>query len=115
MSYSKAQLLTIAKNDINKLVIIIDSYKTDIKLLETALEILGDEASEDFDIIPILNRSLNHIHLLVREAAMNAALTFYDEKILPQEIADRLRVISNNDPSSDLREFASDILDKFDK
>lgn len=113
MSYSRAQLLDVAKKDIDELVRIIDIHRSDARTLEIAIEILGEEAEEEFDIAPILKRFLAHIHLLVRESAMNAVLTFYEGKIPPKDIVDRLRVISRNDPSADLREFAGDLLEKF--
>ena len=113
MSYSRAQLLDIAKRDINKLAKIIDFHRSDVKVLEVAIEVLGEEAGDDFDIAPILRIFLKHIHLLVRESAMNAVLAFYEEKVVPKDIVDRLKVISRNDPSADLRDFACDLLDKF--
>jgi len=113
MSYSRAQLISIAKKDIKELIRIIDINRANIKILADAIEVLGEEAGGGEDIIPILSRYLKHIHLLIREAAMNAVFSFYDGKVLSKGIKDRLEVISNNDPSSDLREFASDLLEKF--
>jgi len=113
MSYSSAQLQGIAKRDIKELIHIIDHSGSDINTLEIAIEILSDESDSEECVLPILNRFLKHVHVLVREASMVGVTTFYAGKSPPKEILSRLEVISNNDPSSYLRDFAKDILNEF--
>lgn len=113
MSYSSAQLQSIAKKDIKELIHIIEHSGSDISTLEMAIEILSDESDSEECILPVLNRFLRHIHVIVREASMVGVSNFYTDKSPPKVILDRLKVISNNDPSSYLRDFAKDILNEF--
>lgn len=113
MSYSNAQLQSIAKKDIKELIYIIEKSGSDIKTLELAIDILSDECDIEEHVLPVLSRCLKHVHVTVREASMMGVNTFYVSKPPPEEILDRLVVISNSDPSSYLREFAKDILDEF--
>jgi len=113
MSYSIAQLESIANKDIKELINIIENSGSDVSTLELAIDILSNESDNEEEVLPILNRFLKHVHVIVREASMIGVTTFYVDKIPPAEILDRLKDISNSDPSSELRDLAKDILDDY--
>jgi hypothetical protein len=75
-----------------------------------AVEILGEEVKDEKIVLPIVIKLLKHIHVLIRESAIICVMTFYMEKSPPPDIIDRLKIIAQNDPSSDLRDLAKDSL-----
>ena len=116
MRYSTQKLQELAQTDPQELIKIINNhYRTDIKTMALAIEILGEEVEDETIILPVVIKLLKHVHVLLREGAILCALSFYAEKKLPfpQEIADRLKFISQNDPSGDVRDLASDTLKDF--
>ncbi len=114
MGYSNQKLQELAQTDPQELIKIINNhYKTDIKTMALAVEILGEEVEDEAIVLPIVIKLLKHVHVLLRESAILCALSFYAEKKLPQEIEDRLRILSKNDPSGDVRDLATDTLKDF--
>ena len=114
MGYTAAQLKVIARKDPQELVRIVNNLDTtDIATLTFGIEILGEEVADEVIVLPVLKRLLKHIHSLVREGAMLATSSFYMDKKPPVEILDRLKIISTNDPSPMLKEYAKDLLKDF--
>lgn len=114
MSYSIQQLKHIANTDPQELVRII-SNGTDIKNIVQAIDVLGEEISDEQIIVPLVRRLLKHVHVLIRESAIMCSDTFFVGKQVPQDIIDILKLIAKNDPSSNLRELAADTLKDFKK
>jgi hypothetical protein len=116
MSYSNQQLQELAQTDPQELIKIINNhYKTDIKTMALAIEILGEEVKDEAVVLPIVRKCLKHVHVLLRESAILCALSFYTEKSLPEDIVDRLKIIAKNDPSNDVKDLANAILKDFGK
>lgn len=115
MSYSENQLISLAKNNPKELVRILISPNADIKMLTSGVEILGGEVADEALVLPVLRQLLKHVNAIVREGAAIGVSTFYLEKKPPQDILDRLTVISNNDPSPTLRDYVAGILQDFEK
>ena len=114
MSYSNQQLIELAQKDPQELIKIINNhYKTDIKTIALAVEILGEEISDKEIVLPIIRRLLKHVNVLIRESAIICVTSFYIKKLPPQDVIDRLKIILKNDPSHDLRDLASDTLKDF--
>ena len=114
MSYSNQQLKQIAQTNPQELVRIINGhYSSDIKTIALAVDILGEEVSDEAIVLPIIRRFLKHVHVLIRESAITCAGTFYMGKTLPEDIADRLKIIVKADPSNDLKDLAEDTLKDF--
>ena len=114
MSYTIQQLKEIAKTNPQELVkIISNSYGTDIKTIALAIDILSEEITDEQIIVPLTKRLLKHVHVLIRESAIMCTASYYTDKQVPQDIVDRLNIISKNDPSINLRELAADTLKDF--
>lgn len=109
MKYTEYQLIQLAQNNPQELIKIINSHN-DIKTITSTVDILSSEVADEAMVFPILNRLLKHIHVTVRESALSGVSTFYTDKKIHPEILKQLEVISNNDPSSLLREYAQDLL-----
>jgi len=111
MSYSNQQLQDLAQTNPQELIKIINNqYIADIKTVAMAVEILGEEVKDESVVLPIIQKLLKHVHMLIRESAIICISSFYVERPPPQDIVDRLRVILKNDPSHDIRDLVSDIL-----
>jgi vesicle coat complex subunit len=82
-------------------------------MLAVGAELLGDVSDERI-VLPALRQLLKHVHALVREGAMTGLSSFYLEKKPPQDILERLRVMSKNDPSPDLKEYAQSLIAIFE-
>jgi vesicle coat complex subunit len=114
MSYSTQQLKQIAKTDPQELVKIINNnYRTDSKTIALAIDVLGEEISDETIVVPLVKKLLRHAHMLIRESAIMCAANFYDGKELPQDIIDRLKVLSKTDPSNIIKDLATDTLKDF--
>ena len=109
---NETQIKQLAKNP-KDLIQVINNI-SNIKELSTAIEVLGEEVKDEALILPILKRFLKHVHLKIRESALLAVSTFYDNKKLNPDILSRVMTISKSDPSSDIRDYATDILREFD-
>jgi hypothetical protein len=115
MSYTDNQLTALAQKNPKELVRILTSPNADVKTLTSGAEILGGEVADEELVLPTFRMLLKHINAIVREGAMIGVSSFYIEKLPPQDILERLKVISTNDPSPTLKEFAKQILKDFEK
>lgn len=111
MSYTNAQLVLLAQNSPKELAKLLTSDKADKKLLIEGVEILSGETVDETIILPVLRSLLRHTNALVREGAVFGVAAFYDKKQPPQDIMDRLKVISTNDPSYELKAYTKDLLE----
>lgn len=109
MKYTEYQLIQLAQSNPQELLKIINSHN-DIKTITSTVEILSTEVSDETLVSPILSRLLKHIHATVRESALSGVSTFYADRKMPPEILKQLEIVSNNDPSLLLREYAQDLL-----
>jgi vesicle coat complex subunit len=114
MNYSHSQLSQLARDNPQKFIEIANNQtKTDIKTISMAIDVLGEEIHNEAIVLPIIRRSLKHIHVMIRESAIICAASFYSGKQLPQEIVEKLKAISINDPSPDIKELATNTLKDF--
>src|SRR5271167_4740744 len=109
MNYSQNQLKSLVQSNPKELARIITSPNADAYMLALGAELLG-EATDERIVYPALHQLLKHVHALVREGAMTGLSSFYMDKKPPQDILDRLRVMSKSDPAPNNKEFASTIL-----
>lgn len=111
MSYHDKKLTTLAQTNPKELARILSGPTNDTGMLTFGVEILGEEVKDETIVLPVIRRLLRHINAVVREGAILGAASFYSNNKPPQDIVDRLRVMSNSDPSPSIRSCASDILD----
>jgi len=110
MIYSENQLINLAKTNTKELIKILSNPSTNIRTLVDGIEILGLEATEESVVLPAFLLLLKHQHASVREAACVGILTFYERRILPEELSDRLAKMSVSDPSENIRNYIKTIL-----
>jgi hypothetical protein len=115
MSHTENQLRLLAKNNPQELIRIITSPNGNVNTLISGAELLGEEITDESVVSPVFRQLLKHSHAFVREAAMNGIGAFFSDKHLPQDILDRLLVMSSNDPLSENREIAKDLIAAFKK
>lgn len=113
MNYSHNQLKVLVQSNPKELVRVVTSPNADTHLLTLGAELLGEIADERI-VLPAFRQLLKHVHALVREGAMTGLASFYLEKKPPQDILDRLRLMTKNDPSADLKEYADSLLKDFE-
>ena len=113
MGYSVNQLKQLAKNNPEEFLQIINNM-SDVFTLTFAVEIMGEEITDESRMLPIIRRLLKHIHALVREGALYAVSSFYGNKKPPTDILERMKVMSQVDPSPGVKECASDLLKDFE-
>lgn len=114
MSFSKNQLMTLAKTNPKELAKILNSPDADTYTLTFGAELLGGEVTEEEIVLPVIRRLLKHINALVREGAVVGIASFYFQKKPPQDILDKLTAMSTNDPSPVLRVETRSLLENFD-
>lgn len=110
MIYTDAQLIHLAQNSPKELLAILISPNTNMKMLVAGAEILCGEVTDETFALPVIRLLIKHLHALVRESAMNSIAAFYGKVKPPQDIIDRLKFISINDPSADLKNYAKELL-----
>jgi hypothetical protein len=115
MSYSQNQLKIMAQNNPRELARVITSPNADTHMLTIGAELLGEAVADERIALPALRQLLKHVHALVREGAMTGLSSFYLERKPPQDVLERLAVMSKNDPSPSLRDYAGSILKDFEK
>jgi hypothetical protein len=115
MSYTDQQLINMAQNNPKELSRLLTSPNADIKLLTSGAEILGSETSDERIVLPVLRQLLKHVHASVREGAVIGTSSFYLETKPPQDILDRLKAMSSNDPSPTVRDSVKTLLKDFEK
>lgn len=114
MSYSEIQLESLAQSNPKELVRIITSPNADIHMLTFGAELLGSEVSDETIVLPALRRLLKHVNAVVREGAMAGVSSFYMDKKPPQDILDRVHVMSTTDPSPTIKEYAQTLIKDFE-
>lgn len=114
MKYSDNQLTTLAQNNPKELARVLISPNADIRMLTSGAEILGGEVTDETVVLPVLRMLLKHVNAIVREGAAIGLSSFYLERRPPADIMDRLKVMSTNDPSPTLREYAKTMLRDFE-
>jgi hypothetical protein len=115
MSHSRIQLTALAKDNPKELIRIITSPNSDTHALTFGAEILGEEVKDETLVLPALRQLLKHINAVVREGAMIGISSFYLEGKPPQDVLDRLQVISTDDPSPACKEYAAQLLGEYNK
>lgn len=113
MSYSQNQLKTLAQNNPKELARILSSPNADIHTLTFGAELLG-EVTDERVVLPTLKQLLKHVNAVVREGAMMGLSAFYLERKPPQDVLEKLRIMSKNDPSPSNKEFADTLLKDFE-
>ena len=112
--YSENELEALAITNPKELSKILSSPNGDVNTLTFGAELLGGEVKDESLVLPPLRMLLKHINAVVREGAMIGVSAFYSDKSLPpSDILDKLKMISNSDPSPVLREYAKGLLDDF--
>lgn len=114
MTYSDLQLKFMAIHKPSELMQILNSPNADINTLVSGIEILGAEIKDDEIVFPILKKLLYHMNVLVREAAIIGIIEFYVTKSPPVDILEKIKYISESDPSYNLRVYAKDVLKDFE-
>ena len=113
MIISQDQIRQLAKTQPQEAVKLLSGCANDISTITDIVEILSEEVSDETIMLPLFKRLLKHVHVLVRESTILGISNFYIDKKLPTDILNKLESISKSDPSSDLREFSSDMLKNF--
>ena len=114
MSYSENQLIKLAQTNPKELARILTSPNKDFHMLTFGVEILCEEIKDETITIPVIRQLLKHINAIVREGAVIGASCFFTSKKPPQDILDRLIIMSNTDPSPSIKEAAKDTLKSFE-
>lgn len=113
MSYSQNHLKSLAQSNPKELARLLTSAHIDTVTLTFGAELLG-EVSDEQTVLPTFRQLLKHINAVVREGAMIGLSSFYSNKRPPQDIYDKLKIMSKNDPSSNNKEFAESLLQDFE-
>lgn len=114
MMYSENELKDLAQKNPKELSRILISPNSDIQTLTFGAELLGGEITDETLVVAPFRMLLKHIHATVREGAMIGVEAFYADKKPPQDILDRLKLMSKMDPSPVLKEMAKDLLSTFE-
>ena len=114
MSYSIIQLKHLVKTNPTEFIQVISNHISEAMLLSAAVELI-DEIQDESLTVPVLKRFLKHVHAAVRESALLSASSVFMDKKPPAEILDRIKIIAKNDPASQVREYAADLLKEFEK
>lgn len=112
MIFSENQLISLASNNPKELIKILTSPDIDVGTLTYGVEILAGEPIEEELILPVFMKLLKHFNAMVREGAMVGVSAYFSKKV-PQELFDRLKIISASDPSCNNKEYAKDLLKDF--
>ena len=93
MIYTDEQLINLAKTNTKELVRLLISPNADIRMLTSGAEILGGEISDETIVLPVLRMLIKHVNAAVREGAAIGISAFYVNKLPPQDILDRLKMM----------------------
>jgi hypothetical protein len=114
MKYTDSQLRNLCQINPQDLIRLLNSPSIDAHTICNGTEILSEEISDEEIVLPILKQFLKHRNAIVREGALIGLTSFYLEKSPTSDILDLVKVISTNDPSPQLRDYASDIIKDFE-
>lgn len=115
MNYSLAQLKSLASKDPKELLIIMKTPGVTSRTLSLCIEQLAEENLDEEVVLPIFKSLLRHINSAVRESAIIGISLYYSEKRPPQDILDKLIVMSENDSSNEIKECAQLTIRDFEK
>lgn len=113
MTYSNTQLVHLAQTSPQELIKILISPNVDTKVLASGVEVFCGEVKDEKLVLSAIRTLLKHKNALVRESAIIGVTEFYVNKPPPQDILDKLKLISNVDPSPFVKEYAGDVFDKY--
>lgn len=113
MSYSQNQLKNLVESNPKELARIITSPNANTQMLTCGAELLG-EVTDERIALPAFRQLLKHVHALVREGALTGLSSFYMSRKPPRDILDRLTTMAKNDPSPNLRDYATSLLKDFE-
>lgn len=113
MNYSEEQLVDLAKSDPEELARLLINPSTNTVALTFGAEIIASEVSDENIVLPVLKRLLRHINALVREGAIIGVGAFYNDRNPPKEILEKLKDLSNIDPSKAIKSVAKDLLENY--
>jgi hypothetical protein len=113
MNYTENQLSELAKTNPKELAHILTSSSVNVRTLTFGAEILGGEVTDETIVLPVLSRLIKHVNAIVREGAAIGISSFYVSKKPPQDILDRLKFMSTNDPSPALRDTVKGMLEDY--
>lgn len=113
MNYTDAQLIQLAQDNPKELARLLTSPHADIRMLTAGAEILSTEVKDESLVLPALRILLKHKHAMVREGACIGVSSFYMDSKPPQDIIDRLVVMSTTDPSVVVRDYSKTLLQDF--
>lgn len=92
---------------------ILTSPNADTKVLACGVEVFCGEVQDETLVLSAIRTLLKHKNALVRESAIIGVTEFYINESPPQDILDKLKLISNVDPSPFVKEYAGDVFDKY--
>lgn len=114
MTYTNKQLIQLAQTNPQEFVRFLTSHNNDIKLLTAGAEILGLEITDELLVNPVFRILLKHVNALVREAACIGVSSFYVNKKPPQDIVEKIKLMSTTDPSLIVRDYSESLLQDFE-
>lgn len=114
MTYTDSQLKTLASNNPKELIRILNSPQADVPTLTFGAEILGGEIKDEELVLPVFRKLIKHVNAIVREGSLIGIEAFYSSTKPPQDIIDRLKCMSNSDPSPAIKDLAKDLVKEFD-
>ena len=115
MNYSENQLTQLAKTNPRALAQILISPNADTRVLTFGAEILGGEVTDEEIVLPVLRVLLKHVNAIVREGACIGVSSFYMDKRPPRDVMDKLKLMSTNDPSPAIKDYAKVMLQDYEK
>lgn len=106
MFYSEVQLTKLAQDDPKQLAKILINQNTNVNILTFGIEILAYEIQDETIFLEPVKVLLKHVNAIVREGACLATTSFYANKKAPAEVIERLRWLSEHDPSPAVKDCA---------
>lgn len=113
MTYTDTQLVQLAQDSPKELARALISPSANVQMLTVGAEILGSEVKDEAIVLPVLRILLGHMNAQVREGACIGVSSFYMDKTPPVDIVDRLRLMSNSDPSLIIRDYSKTLLQDY--
>lgn len=111
MTYNETQLKSLAQSNPKELARILTSPNANTRMLTFGAEILGEEVRDEEIVLPVLRQLLKHVNAIVREGALIGATAFFIDRIPPQDILDKLKMMSSSDPSPAVKDTAKQLLE----
>lgn len=115
MKFSENQLKFLSKTNPQELAKILSSPNSDINTLTFGAEILGSEVNDPSLVEPVLKQLMKHINAIVREGALIGIEAFFINSKPSDEILNKLKSMSDNDPSPIIRQYSKDLIIEFEE